>query len=518
MVHFIIQRIVLWFIVVIILIQPSMTVFAQQSNTQTEQRCVACSVTPQQMQYHITFIEDVLAQIQTIAPSGRLIGRPQVWWFQWGLFEAQEKPQWLWWMFSNFIQNLNQKVQTAWVLWMLTVAFPLDFLRDGWLSFVILTRSSPLVRDFKKLMDIDTAISDKIFAIAQGWWYYKTIDPQTLTRINQIFQKNVTNQMFMPSYTISSSVRYGEMTRFLSRINRKMKYFLALKTPTSLRGERSTKNISVTYNPVFEQQLTERYQCTRWFGQCNQSFKNFSSNIKNVVNTFANIHKDGWPLQKFSDAALKMKMALSVPTRAGNQNPQKKAQKQRVAEQLNELKRDNLIRQYGFPVEPNKIPWDWLGAAMLRRFNINAAFHFDEKSKVINSSSIAQSLQSQSAAPQDIAQKLDQDASQISDAEKKSEQNPIEINATIFQNNEKHLFTNLLTQTINNVRAIPVFSPLNQELISPIPITMQFPLVSRAIADVLVYIGNKDDKKSIISTLGQACQNQCQNVPWACYR
>jgi hypothetical protein len=51
-----------------------------------------------------------------------------------------------------------------------------------------------------------------------------------------------------------------------------------------------------------------------------------------------------------------MKMALSVPTRAGNQNPQKKAQKQRVAEQLNELKRDNLIRQYGFPVEPNKIP------------------------------------------------------------------------------------------------------------------------------------------------------------------
>jgi len=266
--------------------------------------CLTCAMTPEILHRFIERNYDILSTIETL-------DRWERWW-------EYNSPRWLfnqWWLpsipspnqtwnsmswftsqysilnstFQGLRKNIKAKIQ-----WFGTTASILShnvFNRDFLIWFGIIFRQSPFVRDYKKLIELDNLISDKLFDTSMWWGLKDAIHPDHIKKINELTKKYEWWNMWVFEdwwLTIQSNATYKDLYSVLRAMNKKHRNVLAFPNISSKLhfGWEDIKSLSKSKILVKRAQnyaeiLQESYTCVKWF-VCDTSFSKFWYNMSKI--------------------------------------------------------------------------------------------------------------------------------------------------------------------------------------------------------------------------------------------
>ena len=140
-----------------------------------------CSTAPEPFRMLSDFIQEIANSIKTV-------------WTEWNYAGKYVNPnRFQWTKFNPPKQNIGQKVLTD-VQQKLTTLTAIGatiwwWAGDGIASTVISTKNKVFLRDWKKLDELNTLISDKKYELWLGWWWYDVINESNIKSMNVIIQK-----------------------------------------------------------------------------------------------------------------------------------------------------------------------------------------------------------------------------------------------------------------------------------------------------------------------------------------
>ena len=352
-----------------ILAQPLQPViFAQNTSTRStstptearattsawQESCLVCGLTPAPVAQHLSLIQEVLAAIEeSLMLNDLRIGSPSYngvrdsWLFtsfdrqqreaaeraqqqgQQSVAEQILRNNVLSQIFGWLKDNINQKTQTIAAISILMIAISAQIIsKDGPMSFLILFQSRPILRDRKKILELDTVMGDFIYQLGLTANYFKKLSSEERDTITKIFIKySWPTGIFAiePAPVISSETTYGNMVKFLWTLNSKMKSFIALNQQTQYgKGDKELKEmkkkwVTVTFEETYGLRLAESYACTRSIvNECSAQLANFTQNIKNAASVFADNAGWSWTgknlsaLGQIKQSVEKLKMWLGI--------------------------------------------------------------------------------------------------------------------------------------------------------------------------------------------------------------
>ncbi|MDO4713125.1 MAG: hypothetical protein Q4B28_00165 [bacterium] len=149
---------------------------------------------------------------------------------------------------------------------------------DPFLSFSILFHDRPIVRDRRKLLQIESLLRSTIHTTGKRGKTMSTIKDSE--KINALIQTYIDKKLLSPDSHIPDNIKYSKIFIELSRLNTVMKFFLAAKDTEDL----DAMTTLLIFHPERIEQLDQDYACTRLtFGfKCNADLGNSWKNIKHL--------------------------------------------------------------------------------------------------------------------------------------------------------------------------------------------------------------------------------------------
>jgi uncharacterized protein YjgD (DUF1641 family) len=168
-----------------------------------------------------------------------------------------------------------------------------DIITDGALWFAVVAQPWPMVRDYQRLLDVDTMITDKIHELGIAWWYSRTIDGNTIGSIRDFMDNEVGDEKIFEDVTIEDDMKAKDILQVLVKLNKKHKNLIVLSSKANSEWtEDIEKNstISIDLNTGYREKLKTDYSCARLWGKgamkCSKSFSQFKKSIKNITTNF----------------------------------------------------------------------------------------------------------------------------------------------------------------------------------------------------------------------------------------
>lgn len=321
------------FLIILVLfaniLSPILT-FAQTTPTKKEDPkiCIACSITPKWVSDFIKFSYEVLW----------IIAKPKV--------EPDKQLQWPEWLFSQWVLNtidsprnpnktekdmfnsikkwmknnastLFQSFETtALVMWRLLN--PKDLV--VWIR-TVLRYPDPIVRDYKKVLDLDDALSDRLYQLWTEWQFSKIVNIDQIWAIKQASKKYQWSWQTLFAqdwFIIKPSVTYWQIVQFLRVLNTKYKTFITINKSSQFWDMDDLKkawkeNISIVFSPTLRTDLENDYSCARSiFSKCKNNWKLFIENIKNILKST----KKDWltSIMTFKTSMVRLQKAMQWTT------------------------------------------------------------------------------------------------------------------------------------------------------------------------------------------------------------
>lgn len=491
--------------------------------------CLVCGATPSQIEDFITLAENILWVLWTKYTAGIQAGQYKVFWpWQWGLYWSiasdRSNNSSIYRNIVNWtLRNIDQKQSYIRTTAVLLGTYTKDTITDGAMWFAVVAQPWPMVRDYQRLLDIETIISDKIYELGIAWWYTRTIDSDSINSIRELFNNEVWWERIFNDVYIQDDMKAKDILQVLRKLNNKHKNLVVLWAETKSNEVEDIKKgndtVVIDLNPNYRDKLKSDYHCARLWTkgkmQCSKQFSQFKKSIKNITKNFIETGPKA-SLEKIKVASRRLRTRWQQI--AGNTN--------------NDFYKENIKDYEDREAELLSIQWvekrttPWLSGLLwgnISRSVINTIQDWKLKiPSIANSikewinelkttntwinSMIKKDIQGEEKAENtSIWQSITNIWNSIKDffwTEKKSE-----ITKTI----EKNIVSNIINTTIDHEKQLQRQSLASTDdsidKLTDILITIRF-------LNTMIY--NPWDESTIYENIVRTCELQCSNLWWTC--
>lgn len=301
------KKIIIWVFIICGLFINSLS-FAQETN-----ECKVCRTSSEEFDMILNMTNELSNYIKTVWKEGNYIWEyinPNR--YEWTKFNPPST--------KKRITNLVLKTESAITTTALIVS-PRKFwwLEDYLFWFILMFKNKVFPRDYKKILDVEWRISDKIYELWLWWWYYSKINESNIKDIKQILDK-YKDKWLLGSFYIDKDVRYKDIVNQCNKITSSLKNFLATKDTkqflklnwaitlnislTKINGMKTAYECSNECNELNEklgEEIKKINKSTKWsikssIEVINKSIKKFKNEIWNIKteNAFKGTLKINW--------------------------------------------------------------------------------------------------------------------------------------------------------------------------------------------------------------------------------
>ncbi|MEF2176072.1 MAG: hypothetical protein V3575_06360 [Candidatus Absconditabacteria bacterium] len=360
----------------------------------------------------------------------------------------------------------------------------------------ILFNSKVAIRDRKLLGELDEDISAKLNIILQNNIYFRNISTKRVTALNSV----ISRLEFIEKIEVKETTSYGDLIMMLRGINSVYKnlYFEAINNSKNAQNARdglvklrndlnSSINMEIDSNGFqgYKKLLERDYSCSTGSSDiCPGSIAKFQKSLKHIL-SYAS-ETGGSSMEKFQTNMVRLKQALQHITG------------QNTGEDFLERRDDLLYEYYGGDAQE----------ILDCKDDANCMWGIGKSWNNLKKDVIQPSMGVMDKTKYEI-QKL---------FEKDDANNP----PNIPSNENVELKKRISKQTLDFRSVLRTISDnhnlksSNITMEDPVSRTKFIPSLSTEVYKSISLIGSKQSKQGIVWNLGQACKNQCTNIPSVC--
>jgi len=299
-----------------------------------ESQCNSCGGSTAELQEYQDFIYEVLDSIDTTVPKGDYLWKtihPGL--FEAGYYKIPEENKFILASFADKIfDDLKRTAGAMEMMAIMAWSFWVEFVQLHDDGILLLFEQEPFVLAYSAMLKVDTAIHDKMFDLGlAGAWYSKLTEINRL-KLEKILKKySAESDNIFDTYDLSSDVRYSQVVKMLRKLNSVMKTLVGCGWDVECLFKDGLpenwvkigwSNISVlVYSSVFTV-TDEEFACARRL-ECSEAMKNFGENMWKIGEDSSDSFRRSWDLIKESAKDLKNMFgtiwAFDGKTLAGNE-------------------------------------------------------------------------------------------------------------------------------------------------------------------------------------------------------
>lgn len=284
---------------------PSLLLTPPAMNDPARFACSACSKTPDGINGFIGMTYQIMSILDSSNPANTVVGwykiyGPRQWWV-YGAFQnwLAPYPSIVDEVVGGTLRAIDRQQSSMRSIAIVFGLYGRDILTDGARWLAVMAQPWPIVRDYQKLLDVDTLVADKIFDLGQAWWLQKKLTPEAIAAINgALSSQQWAWKIFIEQsvgVTLERNATPYNVIQLLLRINRRMKNMVtAGRNPRDKDIVIKADTINVQINPWFRTGIKEEYSCTRLANNaCTQQRKDMANSINRITSWFV----ESWPKQ-----------------------------------------------------------------------------------------------------------------------------------------------------------------------------------------------------------------------------
>lgn len=239
--------------------------FAQETN-----ECKVCRTSSEEFDMILNMTNELSNYIKTVWKEGNYIWEyinPNR--YEWTKFNPPST--------KKRITNLVLKTESAITTTALIVS-PRKFwwLEDYLFWFILMFKNKIFPRDYKKILDMEWRISDKIYELWLWWWYYSKINESNIKDIKQILDK-YKDKWLLGSFYIDKDVRYKDIVNQCNKITSSLKNFLATKDTKQFLKLNWAITLNISLTKIND--MKTAYECSN---ECNELNEKLGEEIKKI--------------------------------------------------------------------------------------------------------------------------------------------------------------------------------------------------------------------------------------------
>ncbi len=462
--------------------------------------CATCGSTDQRMQSYIDMTRELMAAIQTLSPEGPTVGAFDVpgLFGGWVLQLQDESRDVITRSADAAVRSIDQRIQ-AWLA-VSTILFTnvWDISRDSVLSLTLLSQNQAVVRDRAKLQRVWSIIQDKIFALALAAARQNRVSESHRQQIQSIVSTYQT-QWSIQYFALDDRATYANLIHVLQQSNRAFERFLAHGSINQFSREfnAGNGNVAIKFDYDAMQEMQEAYKCARFWDVCAGNFRQFVTDLNTIWSE--NIQASRTAFQDVADSAKKLATALQL---VGKQTQRFISNRRSSAALTSDEKkalsrRDQLLRTvYGSDFKR-------LQTAILPTIRANIS---QESFEIIseNMTQLFTTNRSSDTQLQDLTRERHRGLT-ISSGDIANIQLSDHIKNRMLHHMQ-HAHNRALEQS------------QYAQLADTMPLSIYIPMLAYQLEDIRSIIGTKDTQGMLIHNLWMACELQCSNAWWTCWR
>lgn len=272
------QKLLIITIIAIGILIPKYHVFAQIEKNE----CGVCMTSAEEFDMILNMTNDLINYIKTTWKEWDYIWEyinPNR--YEWAKFNPPSTKKKL----SNIILKSESLITTVALLFSPT---KLAWVEDFAFGFMIMFKNKVFPRDYKKILDIESRISDKIYELGLWWWYYEKINDINKKDIDKILSKYKSKWILL-SYYLDNDITYKNIVDQANEITSSLKSFLATKETAQFN--KFDWKITLNIDPNKINTMKSAYECSN---ECNATLKISSKNIKDLEERIKQWFKNDW--------------------------------------------------------------------------------------------------------------------------------------------------------------------------------------------------------------------------------
>lgn len=284
-----------------------------------QEECDVCSRMSNEMQMYVNFQVEMIGALRQVSTDREIYsGLTKRGLFSYGGLS-------LWSMFLNSLKSsLNKTTQAAvdsvraaeWAsvivaknAW--TIGFSAEWAGD----MLILFRQKPFMRDRNTLQEIDGNIDDLIWDIWMQGLLYKSVSSEIMSDLVEISERYTEVYPIFSQFQINGNITYVKLVFMLDKINRIMKNFFTEESMFTYQknAQRFEKDmakwnsVTISFNHEYLVKLSDSYACVKgkaWFKNCGGSLQNFASDVSHIWTDVKTQFEKAWKEIKESSKKL----------------------------------------------------------------------------------------------------------------------------------------------------------------------------------------------------------------------
>ena len=284
-----------------------------------EEECYVCSRMSNEMQMYVNFQVEMISALKQVSTDRDIYsGLTKRWIFSYGGLSLGS-------MFLNSLKSsLNKTTQAAvdsvraaeWAsvivaknAW--TIGFSAEWVGD----MLILFRQKPFMRDRNTLQEIDGNIDDLIWDIWMQGMLYKSVSSEIMSDLVEISERYTEAYPIFSQFQINGNITYVKLVFMLDKINRIMKNFFTEESMHTYQknAKRFEKDMSkwnsvtISFNHEYLIKLSDSYACVKgkaWFKNCGGSLQNFAADVSHIWTDVKTQFEKAWKEIKESSKKL----------------------------------------------------------------------------------------------------------------------------------------------------------------------------------------------------------------------
>jgi hypothetical protein len=467
--------------------------FAQQNT------CNTCGSTAPTLQQYLDMTTQLMSAIQAQSPEWPTVGAYDVpWLFGGGILQLDDESRDAITRSADAIlRSIDQKMQATAAVGTILATNLRDIGRDNFLGLSLLTQNQAIVRDRAKLQRLSSIMQDKVFELALATARQKPLTVTDRTQLRDILT-TYQQQWLLTVAALENTASYAQVMFTLQQMNRSFETFLAYGTIGQFDKTFSAweESFYIRFNMQAIEQMQQDYACARFGDQCAGNLKQFVTDMKTLGSE--NIQAARTSGKDIIDASKKLKGAMQAfGKKTANFLRKKEKNKAYTPEEEAGLSRqDKLLRTvYGSDFKR-------MQNAILPTIRANVSPESFETIKD-NMTQIGQQANYLLDPLQDITVPF---ASVTIDT---GQLQWIPMDNTM---------NTLMAFTMQQMHNVWLQQSSYAVWMDPHPQTVYIPLLAGQLDTIRSIIGTKDTKGMLVHNLGTACELQCTNAWWTCWR
>lgn len=254
-------------------------------SAQTEKNeCSVCNVSAEEFDMLLNMTNELVNSIKTMWKEWDYIWEyinPNR--YEWTKFNPPSKKK----QITNLVLKSESLITTVALLF---TPSKFAWAEDYFFGFIIMFKNKVFPREYKKILDMEGKISDKIYELWLWWWYYTKVNDSNRKDINKILAKYKSKWILL-DYYLEDDLTYKNIVDQANEITSSLKSFLATKWISKFRNFNWRITLNINFEKIKKMRIA--YECSN---DCNTTLNNFSEDIRDIKENTKQWLKTDWQI------------------------------------------------------------------------------------------------------------------------------------------------------------------------------------------------------------------------------